>query len=85
MRSIRKVQTDSSLLHLCCTSPEVMEKLYDGYAFDKIIRNDGLYQYIVYLPELKLTSRVTFRDNIGNYSLQKYKLYLFNDEIFCLS
>jgi len=80
MRSIRKVQVDSSLLHLCSTSPDVMEKLYDGYSFDKIIRNDGLYQYVVYLPELKLSSRVTFRDNIENFQVHKYKLYLFDDE-----
>jgi exoribonuclease R len=80
MRSIRKVQVDSSLLHLCSTNPDIMEKLYDGYSFDKIMRNDGLFQYVVYLPELKLSSRVTFRDNIENYDVRKYKLYLFNDE-----
>jgi hypothetical protein len=34
----------------------------------------------IYLPELKLSSRVTFRDNIENYDVRKYKLYLFNDE-----
>lgn len=80
MRSIRKVQNDCSLLHLCSTDPEVMDKLYDGYAFDKIIRNDGLYQYIIYLPEIKMVSRVTFRNEMNNYDCNKYKLYLFNDE-----
>ena len=80
MRSIRKVQNDCSLLDICNNNPEIMERLYDGYAFDKIVRNDGLYQYIVYLPELKLTSRVTMRENLDNYQAGKYKLYLFNDE-----
>ena len=80
MRSIRKVQSDCSLLHLCNNEPEVMERHYDGYTFDKIVRNDGLFQYIVYLPELKLTSRVTMRENLDNYQAGKYKLYLFNDE-----
>jgi len=80
MRAIRKVQNDCSLLYMCNLNPDIMDILYDGYAFDKIIRNDGLYQYIVYLPELKMTSRVTMRDNLENYSVSKYKLYLFNDE-----
>ena len=80
MRSIRKVQNDCSLLHMCINNPEIMEKHYTGYTFDKIIRNDGLYQYVVFLPELKLTCRVTVRDNLENYQNQKYKLYLFNDE-----
>jgi hypothetical protein len=80
MRSIRRVQSDCNLLHMCSTSPEIMDRNYTGYVFDKIIRNDGLFQYVVYLPELKLASRVTFRENIDNYALREYKLYLFHDE-----
>ena len=80
MRSIRKVQCDCSLLDLCYNSPEVMEKDYDGYLFDKIYRNDGLYQYVVFLPKLKLSSRITLREDFDNFSSKKFKLYLFNDE-----
>jgi hypothetical protein len=80
MRSIRRVQNDCSLLHLCSTSPGVMENTHEGYAFDKIIRNDGLYQVIVYLPALKLTSRIIMRENIENYDMHQYKLYLFHNE-----
>jgi len=80
MRSIRKVQCDCTLLDLCHNNPEVMEKEYNGYLFDKIYRNDGLYQYIVYLPDLKLSSRLTLRDDIENFTKKKFKLYLFNDE-----
>ena len=80
MRSIRRVQSDCSLLQLCSSSPEVMEKIYDVYIFDKIVRNDGLYQYIAYLPELHLASRVTLREDIYNYTMRKCKMYLFNDE-----
>jgi hypothetical protein len=80
MRSIRKVQCDCTLLDLCHNEPSVMEKEYDGYLFDKIYRNDALYQYIVFLPELKLSSRITLRDNFENFDCKKFKLYLFNDE-----
>ena len=80
MRSIRKVQCDCSLLDLCHNNPEVMQKEYDGYLFDKIYRNDGLYQYVVFLPELKLSSRITLREEVDNFISKKFKLFLFNDE-----
>jgi exoribonuclease R len=80
MRSIRKVQCDCSLLDLCHNNPEVMEKEYEGYVFDKINKNDGLYQYVVFLPQLKMSSRITLRDDHNNFINKKFKLFLFNDE-----
>jgi exoribonuclease R len=80
MRSIRKVQMDCSLLDLCCNSPGMMEKEFDGYVFDKLERDDGLFQFIVFLPEIKLTSRIIIRDNIENFEKKKFHLYLFHDE-----
>ena len=80
MRSIRRIQIDCTLLDLCANNIDIMEKEYDGYLFDKILRNDGLFQFMVFLPELKLSSRITLRDNIDNYENKKFKLFLFNDE-----
>jgi len=80
MRSIRKVQCDCTLLDLCANNADVIDKEYDGYIFDKINRNDGLFQYIVFLPELKLSSRITLRDDFENFENRKFKLFLFNDE-----
>jgi len=80
MRSIRKIQIDCSLLDLCNNKPELLDKDYDGYIFDKIVRHDGLYQYIVFLPDLKMNSRITIRENMENYDNRKFKLYLFNNE-----
>jgi hypothetical protein len=80
MRSIRKVQCDCTLLDLCANNTDIIDKEYDGYVFDKITRNDGLFQYIVFLPELKLSSRITLRDDFENFESRKFKLFLFNDE-----
>jgi exoribonuclease R len=80
MRSIRKVQCDCTLLDLCMNEPSVMEKEYNGYVFDKICRNDALFQYIVFLPQLKMTSRITLRENFENFENKKFKLFLFNNE-----
>ena len=80
MRSIRKVQNDCSLLDLYVNNPEKMDPLYEGFIFDKIERNDGLFQYSIYLPEIKMMSRTTIRENLHNYEKRLFKLYLFNDE-----
>jgi exoribonuclease R len=80
MRSIRRIQVDCTLLDLCANNIDIMEKEHDGYLFDKILRNDGLFQFMVFLPELKLSSRITLRDNIDNFENKKFKLFLFNDE-----
>lgn len=80
MRSIRKVQTDCDLLTLCSANNTILETDYDGYLFDNIPRNDGLYQYIVYLPELNLTSRINLNEDIPNYKCRKFRIYIFNDE-----
>ena len=80
MRSIRRVQNDCSLLHLCNTDPTILSKVYEGYTFDKLKRDDGLYQMMVFLPELRLTSKLMLRDNLENFSKSSFKLYIFNDE-----
>jgi len=80
MRAIRKIQTDCSLLHLCSTDSEVLEREYDGYVFDKIIRNDGLFQYIVYLENLKSVSRITSRFDLNNFEKYKFKVFVFHEE-----
>lgn len=81
MRSIRKLQCDCSLLDMCTNNESILEDIYEGYIFDKIKRNDGLFQYIIYLPKLKLTSRITMRNDFEDYSIKKFKLYLFHDEM----
>lgn len=80
MRAIRKVQIDCSFLDLCHNNPDTLIKEYDGYLFDKLTRSDGLTQFMVYLPEIKMMSRITIRENINNFDRQKFKLYLFHNE-----
>lgn len=81
MRSIRKVQNDCSLLNLCSKNKELTKKVLNGFVFDKIQRNDKLFQYLVYLPEIKMTNRVTTMDDLINLSEYQFKIYIFMDEI----
>ena len=80
MRSIRRVQNDCSLLHVCTTNGDILEKKHEGFIFDKISRNDGLYQYMVYLPDIKMVSRFTSRHDEHNYSQRVFRVHLFMDE-----
>lgn len=80
MRAIRKIQTDCTLLEMCTNKPEICEREYNGYIFDKLNRNDGLFQYVVYLPEIKIVSRLTIRNEMTDYSNYKFKIFVFHDE-----
>lgn len=80
MRSIRKVQNDCSLLKICTTDKTIMDKIHIGFIFDKLVRNDALYQYMVYIPELKMVNRFTSRHDKDNNSSQNFKLFSFMDE-----
>jgi len=80
MRSIRKVQNTCKLLEMCTNNPEVLERNYEGYVFDKITRTDGLFQYLVYIPELNILNRLNSSMSLNNYDVNKYKLYVFKDE-----
>ena len=80
MRSIRRVQNDCSLLKICMDDLQVQETVYDGYIFDKLMRNDALYQYMVYLPEINMTNRFTSRYDKENLTRQKFKIYVFTDQ-----
>jgi len=80
MRSIRKVQNDCNLLNICTMDKEILEEVYTGFIFDKIVRNDNLYQYMVYLPKFKMVNRFTSRHDKENLSEQQFKIYVFMDE-----
>ena len=81
MRSIRKVQNDCSLLNICMNDKQILNKIYDGFIFDKLERNDKLYQYMVYIPELKMSNRFTCRHDKKNLTFQKFKIFVFIDQI----
>ena len=80
MRAIRKVQNDCTLLDLITKDSSIKDKEFEGYVFDKIKRNDGLFQYIVYLHTIKILSRITVRHDLNNYSTASFKVYLLSDE-----
>lgn len=80
MRSIRNVQNDSALLEVCHNHSDIMKKVYSGYIYEKTMTDDGMYMYNVFLPEIKLSSRIKLSDNFENFECKNFQLYLFNNE-----
>ena len=80
MRSIRKVQTNCSLLQNCTLRPEIMEEIYEGIVFDKQAKTHGLFSYMVYLKQLKLLSRVITTTDVDNHSTHTFRIFMFTSE-----
>jgi exoribonuclease R len=80
MRSIRKIQTDCNVLHKCINNPVYMDMTHKGIVFDKLIKANGMYTYMVYLSNLKLLSRITCPYDLDNYSYHMFKMFMFDDE-----
>lgn len=80
MKNIKKVQNSCNLLAMVSNNSEIYDNVYDGYCFNKIQRDSELFQYFVYLPELKITCKLMCRTNMEDYTLNKYKIYMFSDE-----
>lgn len=79
-RAIKKIQCSCNLLDLCVKKPEILDTVYTGYLFDKIERTDHLFQYVVYIHELKLISKFVSRHEFAEYEKRNFKLFLFLDE-----
>jgi hypothetical protein len=80
MRAIRKIQTDCELITRCFHNPEILDSTFNGVVFDKVDKNNGTISYMVFLEEIKLLSRITTKNDMENYSIKNFKLFLFEDE-----
>lgn len=80
MRSIKKIQNDCSMLEFYTNNSGRLDNEYDGVMFDKMVRTDGTYQYMVYLSSLKLTMRINLHAEYNNFEKHKFRIFLFEDE-----
>lgn len=80
MRSIRKVQNDCNLLHLCRVESDILSKKHKGFVFDKIKKEDDIFQYQIYLVDLKIVKKIYTSLDIKNGEFYNVQLYLFMDQ-----
>ena len=86
MKSIRKLQNECILLDMFNNLPELLDKSLNGIIIDikntTCLNKVNPHVYIVYIPELKITCKIT-KQTTKNYELYneiKCKLYMFPDE-----
>ena len=75
-KDIRRVQMDCDLLALCINDSNLVNREFIGIVFDK----EDADNYMVYVEELKLVSRVKSSETIPNGLRVKLKIYMFQDE-----
>lgn len=80
-RSIRKVQSKCHIYSQYISNKEMnISQIYTGYVFDKIIKYDGKYQYMVYIPSINLTTYATFSEDFENYTSHDFNLFVFMNQ-----
>ena len=81
-RTIRKIQSKCYIYHLYEENKR-QNKLqqYSGYIFDKIKKEgDGKYQYMVYLPDINITTYINLLEDLDNYTKHLFSLFVFINE-----
>ena len=81
MRSIRKVQTDCNTIYNCFNNNEIINKNLSGYVFDKIDWKNQFLQYTVYIPSLKMVTRINTKTDLKEFTEHTFKLFLIEDGI----
>ena len=80
VRSIRKIQTECNILCKCINEPDILKNIHNGVIFDKIKKNDGTFNYMVYLQDIKMLCRYITPIEVKNYSKAKFMLFVFHNE-----
>lgn len=79
-KMIKRVQNECNLLELCEINNDLMDKNYQGYCLDAKVRDTKTYEYTIYLPELKLYSRVFTCETLTLYEKYKFCMFVFHNE-----
>jgi exoribonuclease R len=80
MRLIRKVQEDCEILYRCTANPELLDREHKGILFDRTKKNDGFYNYMVYLEDVGILSKIVTYEELQEYTYMTFRLFLFQGE-----
>jgi exoribonuclease R len=76
-KSIRKIQNECELMTL---PMEAFDREHSGVVFGKKQLDMDIYQYSIYVENLKMFGKVKTKLDLVDYSTAKFKLYYFGDE-----
>jgi exoribonuclease R len=77
-KDIRRVQMDCELLSMFDKLPA--DSMFDGVLFDRCELRHGVFEFTVYIEDLKMFSRIHTTEFIENYTRSKVQIYVFQDE-----
>ena len=78
LRRIRKAQNQCKMLDVATRE---QDKLFNAILFEKTEQDKfNLFNYKIYIPELRLTSTVKTENDYENFIEKEVKLYVFQDE-----
>jgi exoribonuclease R len=77
-KDIRRVQMDCELLAMFDKLPP--NSLFDGVLFDRCDLRHGVFEFTVYIEDLKMFSRIHTTEFMENYTRSKVQIYVFQDE-----
>lgn len=80
MKSIRKLQSECEMVHLCATNPDIVNQTYNGIVFDKQIGKRDDFTYNVYLEDLRKMIRLKTTCDLDEYTTHTVQLFLFETE-----
>ena len=76
-KSIRKTQNECELMTL---PSETFDCEHNGVVFEKKLLDNNIYQYSIYVENLKMFGKVKSQLDLPEYSDVKLKIYYFGDE-----
>jgi len=80
MRLIRRVQEYCEILCKCTENPTLLDQEHRGILFDRTKKNDGFYNYMVYLENVGILSKIVTYEKLDEYSYMTFRLFLFQGE-----
>ena len=80
MRSIKKIQGDSSMIDALSNNKIDIKNIYKGTILEKIERTNSIYHYTVYLNNVNLISWFNSPVNFNEYENHEFKIFIFEKE-----
>ena len=80
MKNVKKLQMNCHLVHHCFSNSFVMKETYEGVVFEKILKKNDHFSYMVLIEKLKLLSTFTTNIDLPELSRHTFQLFLFEEE-----
>ena len=80
MKTIKKIQNNSFLIHKFTFHRDCKTKLHVGFIFEKEVKDHNIFEYTVYLKEYKIVKSFIIDKEIELMKYYNFKIYIFQDE-----